>query len=330
MKSGSPARVARDPHRRRSGVRIAAVPQPEAPPEPQLAYATDLGAMYEGTIEAFLDSPVGRKLRGEVQLAFTSPPFPLNRKKRYGNKIGDEYLEWLGSLAQPLGDLLTEKGSFVVELGNAWKPGEPVMDTLALKALLKILESGGFHLCQQFVVHNPARLPSPAQWVNIERIRVKDAYTNVWWMSRTSRPKADNKRVLLPYSSAMKKLLKRGTYNAGERPSQYNIGKKSFLADHGGAIPPNVLTISNTRSTDEYRRYCKANNLKIHPARMPPELAEFFIRFLTDENDIVLDPFAGSNTTGAAAEALDRRWFAVEPNVDYIATSVGRFPHRSP
>ncbi len=306
---------------------IAAEPQHfDDATEPDLAYATGLGSMYQGTVESFLASAAGEALRGEVQLVFTSPPFPLNRKKRYGNRVGDEYLSWLAALAEPLGDLLTDDGSLVVELGNAWEPGEPVMSTLALKALLQILESGGFHLCQQFVVHNPARLPSPAQWVNVERIRVKDAYTNVWWMSRTPRPKADNRRVLTPYSPAMKKLLKRGTYNSGHRPSQHSIGEKSFLSDHGGSIPPNVLTISNTRSTDEYRRYCKERDLKVHPARMPPELAEFFIRFLTDESDIVFDPFGGSNTTGAVAESLKRRWFATEPDADYIATSLGRFP----
>lgn len=281
--------------------------------------------MYQGTVEGFLASGMGQALRGDVHLVFTSPPFPLNRKKRYGNKLGLDYLAWLAALAQPLGDLLTEDGSLVVELGNAWEPGVPVMSTLALKALLQILESGGFQLCQQFVVHNPARLPSPAQWVNVERIRVKDAYTNVWWMSRTPRPKADNRRVLNDYSPAMRKLLKRGSYNAGERPSQHNIGETSFLTDHGGAIPANVLTISNTRSTDEYRRYCKDSGHKLHPARMPPELAEFFIRFLTNEGDIVYDPFGGSNTTGAVAEALSRQWFATEPDAAYIEGSRGRF-----
>src|SRR6266511_5341970 len=167
----------RPPIRRTEPSPIAAESQHVVLPEPQLAYATELGAMYEGTAEAFLGSSVGQALRGEVQLVFTSPPFPLNRKKRYGNRVGDEYLAWLAALAEPLGDLLTEDGSLVVELGNAWEPGQPVMSTLALKALLRILEGGRFHLCQQFVVHNPARLPSPAQWVNVERIRVKDAYT---------------------------------------------------------------------------------------------------------------------------------------------------------
>ncbi|HEY5045876.1 MAG TPA: DNA methyltransferase, partial [Solirubrobacteraceae bacterium] len=165
--------------------------------------------MYHCNIETFLTSDIASAVRDEVQMVFTSPPFPLNRKKRYGNRKGEEYLEWLGGLAEPLGDLLADDGSLVVELGNAWEPGEPVMSTLALRALLKLLDSGGFHLCQQFVVHNPARLPSPIQWVNKERIRVKDAYTNVWWLSRTTRPKANNRNVLAEYSPSMKKLLER-------------------------------------------------------------------------------------------------------------------------
>ena len=240
--------------------------------------------------------------------------------------MGDEYLDWLGGLGEQLGDLLTEDGSLVVELGNAWEQGEPVMSTLALEALMRVLKDGEFRLCQQFVVHNPARLPSPAQWVNIERCRVKDAYTNVWWMSRSARPKADNRKVLVDYSPSMRKLLERQSYNPGGRPSEHHIGETSFLSDNGGAIPSNVLTIANTVSTDDYRRYVKAQNLKVHPARMPPDLAEFFIRFLTDQDDLVFDPFGGSNTTGATAEALGRQWITTEPDPEYIAGSRGPIP----
>jgi hypothetical protein len=293
--------------------------------EPETAYDTELGTMYRSSIEDFLESSLGRGLRGEVQMLFTSPPFPLNRKKRYGNKVGPEYLEWLKKLAKKLGDLLTEDGSFVVELGNAWEPGEPVMSILALEALQTLLDAGDFKLCQQFVVHNPARLPSPAQWVNIERIRVKDSYTNVWWMSRVARPKADNRKVLTAYSPSMQKLLRRQSYNAGRRPSEHHIGKESFLTDNGGAIPANVLELSNTVSSDRYRAYCKEKGLKVHPARMPPKLAEFFVKFLTDEGDLVLDPFGGSNTTGFIAEDFGRRWISLEPNAEYVEGSRGRF-----
>ena len=281
--------------------------------------------MYQGMAENLLKSKLGKKLRGKFQLIFTSPPFPLNHKKRYGNLKGDAYVKWLAGLAPLFRKLLKKDGSVVIELGNAWEPGKPIMSTLALEALLAFIKGGRFKLCQQFICHNPARLPSPAQWVNIERIRVKDSYTHVWWMSGTERPKADNRRVLKEYSQAMLKLLDSKKYNSGNRPSQHRIGKTSFLKHNKGAIPSNVLVFSNTGSSDKYLNYCRTKNLPLHPARMPSQLAEFFIKFLTTPRNSVLDPFAGSNTTGAVAESLKRRWVSIEPNPEYLMGSKGRF-----
>lgn len=292
---------------------------------PQVAFTTRLGKSFHSSIETFLESEYATELKGSVNLAFTSPPFPLNRKKKYGNKVGDDYLEWVESFAEGFTDLLTEDGSLVMEVGNSWEAGEPVMSTLALRALLALLDKADLYLCQQFVVHNPARLPSPAQWVTIDRVRVKDSFTHVWWMSPTPRPKADNRKVLVEYSDSMKKLLRRKTYNAGTRPSEHVIGETSFLSDNGGAIPPSVLTYSNTRSSDNYRKYCVDAGLPVHPARMQPEVPAFFTKFLTDPGDLVFDPFAGSNTTGAVAEELNRRWVSVEVSREYIDGSVGRF-----
>jgi site-specific DNA-methyltransferase (cytosine-N4-specific) len=290
---------------------------------------TDAGKLYLTEVEDFLDSENAAELAGKVQLIFTSPPFPLNRKKAYGNRVGQDYLDWLTGLVPKLVELLAADGSLVIEMGNAWEPGRPVMSTLALRSLLSVLDAGDLNLCQQFVCHNTARLPSPIQWVNIERIRVKDAFTHVWWMAPTERPKANNRNVLAEYSPAMKKLLESGKYNAGRRPSGHKIGETSFTKDNGGSIPPNVLHVANTTSTTEYRSYCKENGLQAHPAPMQPELVEFFVRMLTDEGDIVLDPFAGSNTTGAVAEELGRRWVSLEPLKNYAAGSLGRFPPKS-
>jgi DNA modification methylase len=293
---------------------------------PKPVYCTDLGKCFKGKSDELLESPLfADGLKHQVDLIFTSPPFPLNRKKKYGNLQGEAYLEWLAAFADRFKLLLKPKGSIVIEMGNAWEAGKPSMSTLALKALLGFLEKGDFSLCQQFVWHNPARLPSPAQWVNVERIRLKDAYTHLWWMSKTDRPYADNRQVLTEYSDSMKDLLAKQKYNTGKRPSQHNIGEKSFLTNNKGAIPSNVLTLANTHSSSEYQTYCKENSFQPHPARMPAKLAEFFIKFLTKPGMLVLDPFGGSNTTGAAAEALGRRWVAIEANDDYIAGSRGRF-----
>jgi hypothetical protein len=292
----------------------------------RIAYRTSRGVAYFGTAENVLADPwFERRYKGKIQLIFTSPPFPLNRKKRYGNLQGKEFVDWLASLAPVFKSFLTKTGSIVMEMGNAWAPGSPTMSTLSLKSLLAFQERGGFHLCQQFICYNPARLPSPAEWVTVERIRVKDSYTNIWWMSHVEKPLADNRRVLKPYSPSMKKLLASGKYNAGKRPSEHDINETSFLKDNDGAIPPNVLTLSNTKTNDPYQDYCRNQGLTPHPARMPFGLPEFFIKFLTLEGDIVLDPFAGSNTTGAVAQALKRDWVAIEPVAGYVQSSRSRF-----
>lgn len=290
-----------------------------------MGYETEMGEMVVATAEAALASDLGVSLRGKVQLIFTSPPFPLNTKKRYGNLQGEDYVRWLARLAPKLTELLTPDGSIAIELGNAWEPGRPVMSTLALRALLAFQEAGDLNLCQSFVCQNPARLPSPAQWVTVERIRVKDSFTHVWWLSPSDRPKADNRRVLTAYGPRMQKLLASGEFNSGPRPSEHNISATAFNRDNGGAIPGSVLSFANTSSSDRYLRYCRRHNLRPHPARMPPGLADFFIRLLTEPEDLVLDPFAGSNTTGAAAERLERRWIAFEPMEDYVRGSEGRF-----
>lgn len=284
--------------------------------------------MLHGKSDELLADGSLARFEGKVNLIFTSPPFPLNRKKRYGNETGEAYIKWLCAFGPLFNKMLAPDGSIVVEMGNSWEPRMPVMSTLALRALLEFQETNELHLCQEFIWHNPARLPSPAQWVNVERIRVKDSFTKLWWMAPTQNPKASNQRVLQKYSKSMKALLKRGTYSAGKRPSQHDISETGFLRDNGGAIPSNVLTYANTHSVDVYQTYCRENQLPLHPARMPTDLAKFFIKFLTDAGDIVLDPFGGSNTTGAAAEELERFWISIEASEDYIRGSRGRFGDR--
>jgi DNA modification methylase len=303
-----------------------------------VAYRRPSGKMLQGHIEDALNSTHLRKLKGRVNLIFTSPPFPLVRKKSYGNKVGNDYLEWLKGLAPKLAGLLTRKGSIVIELGNAWVKGVPAMSTLPLKALLAFQEAGNLHLCQYIICHNPARLPTPAQWVNIKRVRLKDSFTHVWWLSKSEHPKASNRKVLLPYSADMQNLLRLQKYNAGKRPSGHDISPTGFLTNHGGAISPSVVSLAenaripealmqmpNTSWDANYREYCKRHKIKEHPARMRPELAGFFVEMLTNRRDIVLDPFAGSNTTGAVADFTGRRWIGVEQNKEFIKGSKGRF-----
>lgn len=299
-------------------------------------YSTKNGEYYLGDSEKLLAFDLKKELQGRVQLIFTSPPFPLNNKKSYGNFEGDKYKEWFTGLAVTFADLLTDDGSIVIEMGNAWVPDRPVQSLLHLESLIDFVNhpKAGLRLCQQFICYNPSRLPSPAEWVTIQRIRVTDSYTHIWWMSKTDFPKADNSRVLRPYSKSMKALLQRQSYNPGKRPSEHVISEEGFLIDNGGSITPNLFelepmdserdvrlpnafSLSNTNSSDYYITKCNELGITPHPARMPAGLAAFFIQFLTDPGDLVLDPFAGSNTTGFVAELLGRQWVSIEIKEEY-------------
>ena len=133
-------------------------------------------------------------------------------------------------------------------------------------------------------------------------------------------------KVLAPYSERMKTLLKNPSafYTPKERPSGHDIAE-AFGKDNGGAIPSNLLQIPNTESNSHYLRYCKMLERESHPARFPADLPKFFIQFLTDPGDVVLDIFSGSNTTGYVAEQLQRHWLSMELDRSYAALSAVRF-----
>lgn len=260
---------------------------------------------------------------GSVDLIMTSPPFGLVRKKDYGNEDAHCYCEWFRPFAEGFRRVLKDTGSLVIDIGGAWKPGTPTRSLYHFELLIMLCEEYGFHLAQEHYWWNPSKLPSPAEWVNVRRIRVKDAVNTVWWLSKTPWPKASNRRVLAPYSPSMLDLLANG-YQSKLRPSGHDISEK-FSHDNGGAVPPNLLAIANTESSGQYQDRCRAEDISIHPARFPSQLPEYFIRMLTDPGDLVLDPFGGSCVTGAVAEALGRRWTCCEMDEEYIRGAIGRF-----
>ena len=290
------------------------------------SYITAKGAAYVGDSRLLLaDLP-----DNSINLVMTSPPFALLREKAYGNKDQSEYLDWLTDFAKLVYQKLKPDGSFVIDLGGAYQRGAPVRSLYQFRVLLRFCDEVGFHLAEEFYWHNPSKLPSPIEWVNKRKIRVKDSVNTVWWLSKTEWPKADISKVLVPYGERMKKLMENPEkfYKPKMRPSGHDIGK-GFAKDNGGAIPPNLLSFSNTESNGVYMGACKLVGADSHPARFPAKLPEFFIRMLTDPDDVVLDIFAGSNTTGQVAEAEGRKWLAFEQRQDYVASSAFRFLEKS-
>jgi site-specific DNA-methyltransferase (cytosine-N4-specific) len=287
-----------------------------------LAYCTKLGAAYCGDSRELMTYVPDNS----INLVITSPPFALIRKKEYGNKAQGEYVEWLLSFGKLILPKLTEDGSFVLDLGGAYRKGTPSRSLYNFRVAIAMVDKVGFYLAEDFYWFNPSKLPSPIEWVNKRKIRAKDSVNTVWWFSKTAFPKADVRNVLVEYSDRMKKLLKDpdAFYTPKKRPSGHDISDR-FGKDNGGAIPSNLLQIPNTESGGQYLARCKSAGVRPHPARFPAKLPEFFIKMLTEPDDLVVDIFAGSNVTGQVAESLGRRWLAFEKRADYVEISAFRF-----
>ncbi|MBS1823159.1 MAG: site-specific DNA-methyltransferase [Acidobacteria bacterium] len=286
------------------------------------SYKTAYGQAFCGdSLELLSELP-----DSSVGLVMTSPPFVLQRPKEYGNLEQDEYLDWMVSYGRTIKRKLREDGSFVIDLGGAYRKGVPSRSLYNFRLLLRFVDELGFHLAEDFYWFNPSKLPSPIEWVNKRKLRAKDAVNTVWWLSKTEWPKADIRRVLAPYSERMKKLIAdpEGFYTPKKRPSGHDIGA-SFASDNGGSLPSNLLNIPNTESNGQYLDSCRLVNASPHPARFPAKLPAFFVEMLTDPDDLVVDIFAGSNTTGQVAESSRRRWLAFELDRKYVAASALRF-----
>ncbi|MBQ6208094.1 MAG: site-specific DNA-methyltransferase [Oscillospiraceae bacterium] len=282
-------------------------------------FKTAYGEMILGDCLEYLKSVKS----GSVSLIVTSPPYALIKKKRYGNQDSAEYLNWFRPFAAEFYRTLADNGSFVLNIGGSWNKGEPTRSLYHFKILIMLCEEFGFHLAQEFYFWNPSKLPNPAEWCTIRKIRVKDSIEPVWWLSKSPYPKASNQRVLQPYSKSMTNLLSNG-YKAKLRPSGHNISGH-FMTPHKGSIPPNLLALPNTESNSHYLRYCAEHGLSPHPARFPSALPEYFIRMCTDKEDVVMDPFAGSCVTGEVAERLRRKWICCDTVEEYLKGALGRF-----
>jgi site-specific DNA-methyltransferase (cytosine-N4-specific) len=279
-------------------------------------YTTPLGEAYLGEAASLLK----RVADGAVDLVLTSPPFALARPKAYGNKSEADYADWFLPFASEVRRVLKPRGSFVLEMGWAYKPGRPVRSLYNIETLLRLCAEQDWLLSQEFHWFNPAKLPSPAEWVTVRKIRVKDAVSPIWWLAKTDDPRADWSNVRLDMD------LRAPTPTDPSRdPDSLWFGDEALLGAQDEEIPTNLLEIANTTSNSWYQRCCRGLAIKAHPARFPERLPAFFIRGLTSPGDIVMDIFCGSNTVGYASELLGRRWAAFEQKPQYLAASAFHF-----
>jgi site-specific DNA-methyltransferase (cytosine-N4-specific) len=284
-------------------------------------YETEQGTALWGTAEA----AAGVIRDGSANLILTSPPYPVVTGKSYGRYMGEEYLQWLQSLAAEWRRMLPDDGSLVLNTADCWTPGLPTLQLYQEKLIIHLVEELGYSFAQRFTWYNPAKPPT-SYWVTIKRQRLKQATENIYWLSKTAHPKVRQRSVPAPYGSSMLRGLAAGGCRRPMRTGRHGSSKIQFGVDNGGAIPTNVLTIPTGQKRDPYLQYCREHKLVSHDARFPAAIPEFFIKLLTDAGDTVYDPFFGTGTTGEAAGRLGRNWVGTERSLEILRGSICRFP----
>ena len=292
-----------------------------------LAYATDLGvAIWGSCLNVF-----GGSLAGEtISLCLTSPPYPLSSPRAYGNPSAAEYIDFICGAIEPITKHHKTGGSIALNISNdIFLSRSPARNSYLERLVIAFEDRLGLSIMDRLVWENPNKPPGPIAYASKTRQHLNVGYEMIYWFSNDPHAcTSDNRRVLLPHSDQHQKLIARGgeSRQAVYGDGAYRIYPGSFSNPTPGKIPRNILNISgNCASQRSYKKHALELGLQAHGAPYPLALASFLVQFLTQEGELVVDPFGGSLTTALAAEKNNRRWMASEIVYDYIRGSAGRF-----
>ena len=234
-------------------------------------YSTPLGDAYLVDSLALMNALPG----DSIDVVLTSPPYALHFKKEYGNAEKASYVEWFLPLrardlprAQARRQLHPEHWRQLQQGGT-----DPL--ALPLQAPCRASSSRSASTWRRSASGTTRpRCRCRLSGSPFGDIRLRDSVEYVWWLSKTPWPKANNRKVLKPYSKDMERLNQRGI-RATVRPSGHNIKSSFSGVDAGGSIPPNIhededfpvemLRVGNNAANDTYTKKCKEFDLKIHP-----------------------------------------------------------------
>lgn len=290
-----------------------------------VAYSTELGiAMIGWCRNVFNNFP------GEIHLALTSPPYPIRQARAYGNPTEKEYVDWLLFNIEPLVSKLTDGGSLCLQLSNdIFLQNSPARSLYVERLVLALNDKLGLQLMDRMPWINLSKPPGPRMWASKNRVHLNVGHEMVlWFTNNPAKVTSNNQRVLKPHSDRHLKLIEAGGFKGHVVNSDgaYRKYDGSYGNPTAGAIPKNVLEYGHACGNQRgYQKAARHLGLPSHGASFPLRLVMFLIEFLTSPGQLVVDPFAGSNTVGLGAELLGRQWLSVDNIVEYVLGSALRF-----
>jgi DNA modification methylase len=288
-----------------------------------IAFSTKLGAaIYGDSLDVFSSNTE------TISLCITSPPYPLRNQRSYGlePKNDGEYIDFVCRVLEPIVKNLSNGASVVLNIGSdIFVNKSPARSLYPEKLVLALNENLGLSLMDRIPWVNRAKPVGPTYWACVERVQLAVSHEPIYWFTNNPhRVKSDNRRVLLPHNEAHKKLIANG---GGNRITNYGDGAhqlrvNSFANNTPGRIPKNVIERGNQCSDSRaIHRFAKEMGFPAHPAMFPTDIPAFFIQFLTEVGELVVDPFGGTLKTGLAAERLNRRWLCCDKIFEWLKVS---------
>ena len=249
-------------------------------------------SVFVGDCNDVLDDKIPAE---SVDLVVTSPPYADQRKNNYGGIHPDAYVEWFLPRADKLKRVLKPSGSFVLNIKEKVVKGE--RHTYVLDLILSMRQQGWLWV-DEYIWHK--KNCYPGKWPN----RFRDSWERLLHFALSKDFKMRQEAVMVPMGEWAGNRLK----NLSETDMTRDLSKTgngfgkrvSNWVGRDFAYPTNVLHMATE---------C---GYKGHPATFPVQLPSWFIELFTDPGDVVLDPFAGSGTTLAAAKELNRNSIGID------------------
>ena len=302
----------KDLHRAASGIRL-------------VAFSTELGIAIWGNHQ-----DIFRKIGEPIALCISSPPYPLRKARAYGGPDERQYVDFICEALEPIVRSLIPGGSIVLNLsGDVFESKKPSRSLYLERVVLALNDRLGLSLMDRIPWVNYSKPPSPTYWACVNRVQLTTAYEPLYWFTNDpDRVRSDNRRVLEAHTARHQHLMTLGGdgRSAVYGDGAYRIRPNSFGRVTTGRIPRNVIERGHVCSdTAAYRRHAHALGLPTHGAMQPTSIPDFFIRLLTQPDELVVDPFGGTVKTGLAAERLGRRWLVTEWMLEYLRGAAEMF-----
>lgn len=244
-----------------------------------------------------------------IDLVITSPPYADTVK--YGEKVQNfksyQYVDWITDLFDILYDKVKDDGSFILNINDKIESG--LRSTYVYQLIISISNYTKWKLYDRYVWYKKSTLPS----TNKKRLNDRIEYI-FHFVKFSNNFKSNMDAVREPYQESSLKRFKNNVH-----------GNDKILSDGTTILTTKKQSIPNPKGTKPITVFrfdtCSALRGIKHPAPFHPQLPNFFIKWLTEKNDLVLDPFVGSGTTAISCIMNNRKYIGFDINSKYIKDS---------